>query len=29
MNLKMCDSEELETIKRIVDAFVLKKTEPY
>lgn len=27
--LKMCDSEELETIKRIVDAFIIKKTGIY
>lgn len=27
--LKMCSSEEIATVKKIVDAFVLKKTEPY
>lgn len=27
--LKMCDEEELDTIKRIVDAFVMKKTGMY
>lgn len=26
---KMCSSEEIATVKKIVDAFVLKKTEPY
>lgn len=27
--LKMCDPEELATIRKIVDAFVMKKAEPY
>ena len=27
--LKMCDSEELETVKRIVEAFIMKKTGLY
>ena len=27
--LKMCDPEELDTIRKIVDAFVMKKAEPY
>lgn len=27
--LKMCSSEELATIKKIVDAFVMKNAEPY
>lgn len=27
--LKMCNTEELEAIKRIVDAFVIKKTGMY